>query len=375
MINKFSTYSSSNSNFNSSLFHLLEYLSIQDVCHLSLIDKSLLDEVKKIFQSNNVQFNITSFHQQYHNYKSISSNLNESKIFLTGSINEIKSVPYWLIKSIDNLVIDEGIKKTKVLMKLIKIGNFDSLSVPFKITEIIRVKNLITSNLFKTNDFINDLTIDTTTFNLNHLKTTYNLTDLRILKINKIDSSFTEDVISLMNTYKKSIEILELPIFIIDRFTEIVTSLNKFETLKSLRLIIQENEGDEHDEIFQLYVLLKQMNLINFHNLKNLSIQYIATVSPYTKSNNFNTIRFMMVLNLLQQVDWDHCKVNIHFKNINVLDDCNDVNVSLISQLPISLTIETMGDVDFKEYNGYDNNENDNLKHLYSKYPYLQQSI
>lgn len=99
-----------------------------------------------------------------------------------------------------------------------------------------------------------------------------------------------------------------------------------------LHLVIEECKHDEEEDLLGLYNLSKLFHL-GAASLENLTISYFAQ----NEDDSQNPVRLMILVNLMNQLDWDTCKLVDINLNINYLQD--DLRLQLIEDLPVIVRI------------------------------------
>lgn len=124
------------------------------------------------------------------------------------------------------------------------------------------------------------------------------------------------------------------PIFILRNTKELQDAITKHSCLNKsqLHLVIEECKQDEADCLLGLYNVSKKFCLGKL-SLDNLTITYNAD----NDDDSQNPVRLMILVNLMNQLDWETCKfVDINL-NINYLEE--DPRLQLIEDLPVIVRI------------------------------------
>lgn len=142
----------------------------------------------------------------------------------------------------------------------------------------------------------------------------------------------------------------------------LIQSISKtLPSIKSLKIVVDEVNSkllqSPSSNVTRVYQLFKYWNLTSL-DLDHLEITYIAD------NDHDNSIRVMIIINLLAQINWEACKVtvNLHLQN---LQESDLTTVSLLQELPLTLNLE----VDSRS-SSQKSSEAD-LHSIYSKYSYL----
>ncbi|GEQ70483.1 hypothetical protein JCM33374_g4160 [Metschnikowia sp. JCM 33374] len=119
-----------------------------------------------------------------------------------------------------------------------------------------------------------------------------------------------------------------------------ICRINKMK-LSELHITIVETGNNDVHELAQLYENTKLVR-VGAHSLKKFSVTYQAD----NEDSSENSTRFMILVNLLNQLNWDMCEkteLNLH---INHVED--DPRLELLEELPIHVAISgTTGHADF----------------------------
>lgn len=126
----------------------------------------------------------------------------------------------------------------------------------------------------------------------------------------------------------------EKPIFVLRNSKELQDDLSKhlYQGESQLHLVIEESKQDEQEYLLGLYNISKMVQLGKFP-LENLTISYHAE----NEDDSQNPVRLMILVNLMNQLDWETCKLVDINLNINYLQD--DLRLQLIEDLPVIVRI------------------------------------
>lgn len=131
--------------------------------------------------------------------------------------------------------------------------------------------------------------------------------------------------------------------------------------IKSLKIVVDEVNPkplqSPSSNVTRVYQLFKYWNLTSL-DLDLLEITYIA------ENDHDNSIRVMIIINLLAQINWEVCKVtvNLHLQN---LQESDLTTVSLLQELPLTLNLEVESGSSSQKSSEAD------LHSIYSKHSYV----
>lgn len=111
------------------------------------------------------------------------------------------------------------------------------------------------------------------------------------------------------------------------------------------------------NKVTRVYQLFKFWNLTTL-DLHHLEINYTA------RQSHDNSIRLMVLINLLGQINWEVCKVQINL-HLHQIEDSDWTNINLLKELPLTLNLN----VSILEP---PKTPESNLNLIYNKYSYLQ---
>lgn len=257
-------------------------------------------------------------------------------------------IPYINCIKLDCVEVDE------TLVKFVQSCDLNDFYYSKKVNFELKTKNLISSNLFPTNEQIFSLYVDSK-FDVTHLINSYDLQLIRLTISNFISSN---DLIQVFE-YCPDITSLKLYIKPGNYFNRFVDYLNRLD-VPHLKLVIM---GDTNDDLFHLYTLIKKIQLPDLQSLQ-ITIKSV-------KSCDINA-KLMILIHLLSKTNYNCLTSKIQIKiTINEpLVNYDLTKIELIKSLPVVLQFKN----NFVNKNET-NKPSCNLGYIYKKYSYLQESI